>query len=319
PATREARLFGMGEGLQDLEFNGGAVGQLVDGRLAFAGVRGVNLVDPGRVDEPIAPAPLRLLSVRLGNRADGEGALWPPASLRVRAGEDLVRLRIGTLDFAPSAQPRYRYRMVGFDSDWIDNGSAREITYTHLPPGHYTFRAQSTDRSGRWSNRELQVPVTVDVPLWRHPAVLVLVALALLAPLVFAGWQWHKRRLRERSHLEDMREREDRLKLALWASGEQFWDYHLTEGTMHRLRAEDRGEGATQDLGVETMLERDHAIHPDDLERVNAQLRRHLQGELPVFESQHRVADGAGGWTWIRARGRVVERDGMNRALRIAG
>jgi diguanylate cyclase (GGDEF)-like protein/PAS domain S-box-containing protein len=318
PHRAEARLFGLGEGLQDVEFNGGAAGRLSDGRLAFGGVRGINLVDPARADEPATAAPLRLLSVDLGGNGGGDDAtLWPPASLHVRGGEDLVRLRIGTLDFAPAAQPRYRYRMEGLDADWIDNGTSRDITYTHLPPGHFTFRAQSTDRSGRWSSQELRLPVAVDVPLWRQPLVQLLALLVLLAPLAFAGWQWLQRRRREGEHLTAMRDREDRLKLALWASGEQFWDYHLAEGSMHRLQAND--SGGEHDIGVETMLERDHAIHPDDLERVQAQLRRHLQGELPVFESQHRIADGAGGWMWIRARGRVVERDADGRAVRIAG
>ncbi|WP_133480139.1 EAL domain-containing protein, partial [Cognatilysobacter segetis] len=318
PDGGQARLFGIGDGLQDLEFNGGGVGRLTDGRLAFAGVRGVNLVDPVRGDDEAAPAPLRLLSMRIGNDADSDAPLWPPASLHVRDGEDLVRLRIGTLDFAPSAQPRYRYRMDGLDADWIENGDSREITYTHLPPGHYTFRAQSTDRGGRWSPHELRLPVAVDVPLWRQPIVLLLAALALVAPLAFAIWQWRQRRRHERAHLAGMREREDRLKLALWASGEQFWDYDLGNGRMHRLKATERGDDS-RDLDVASVLERDHTIHPDDLERVRSQLRRHLKGELPVFESQHRVADGTGGWMWIRARGRVVERDAQGRAVRIAG
>ncbi len=318
PATQDARLFGLGEGLQDLEFNGGSAGTLVDGRLAFGGVRGINLVDPRRPDAPASPAPLRLLSVRVGNRERTETALWPPASLRVAAGEDVVRLRIGALDFAPSSQTRYRYRMDGFDADWIDNGTQREITYTHLPPGHYRFRAQATDRTGRWSPNELTLPVDVARPLWRHPVVITFVALLLVAPLVFAAYQWVQRRRREGVHLADLREREERLKLALWASGEQFWDYDLARGVMHRMQAHS-SEADSSDIDVDTLEEREHRIHPDDMERVLSQLRRHLRGEIGVFESQHRVAVDDDQWLWIRARGRVVERDDDGRARRIAG
>ncbi|GAB1597086.1 EAL domain-containing protein [Lysobacter claricitrinus] len=318
PDTGEARLFGLGEGLQDLEFNGGAAGVLADGRLAFGGVRGINLVDPRRGDAPGYAAPLRLLSVRIGNRESADGSLWPPTSLRIAAGEDIVRLRVGELDFSPSTRPRYRYRMDGFDTDWIDNGTQREITYTHLPPGRYTFRAQATDRNGRWSNAQLTLPVNVARPLWRHPLVIASIAFLLLAPLVFAAWQWVQRRRRESVHLVDLREREERLKLALWASGEQFWDYDLGRGLMHRTqaRAFDIGES---DIAVDTVEEQTHRIHPDDLERVVAQLRRHVRGEIPVFESQHRVIGDDGAWVWIRARGRVVERDDAGQALRIAG
>ncbi|MGY3263933.1 EAL domain-containing protein [Lysobacter sp. HA35] len=318
PDRGDARLFGLGEGLQDLEFNGGASGTLADGRLAFGGVRGINLVDPRRPDAPAYAAPLRLLSVRVGNRESAEGALWPPTSLHIGAGEDIVRLRIGALDFAPSTRPRYRYRMDGFDADWIDNGTQREITYTHLPPGHYTFRAQATDRNGRWSPGELTLPLDVARPLWRHPLVIAFASFLLLAPLVFAAWQWVQRRRRESVHLADLREREERLKLALWASGEQFWDYDLERELMHRTQAR-VGDVGEADIGVDTIEEQAHRIHPDDAERVLGQLRRHLRGELPVFESQHRVIGENGEWVWVRARGRVVERDDTGRALRIAG
>ncbi|GAB6196202.1 EAL domain-containing protein [Lysobacter xanthus] len=317
PDPGQARLFGLGEGLQDVEFNGGGAGTLADGRLAFAGVRGVSLVDPRRPDDRSVSAPLRLLSSRFGNR-DGGSALWPPAALHIPAGEDMVRLGIGALDFAPAARPRYRYRMDGFDADWIDNGTAREITYTHLPPGRYTFRAQATDRAGRWAAEGLQLPVDVATPLWRQPPVLLLAAFLLLAPIAFALWQWLQRRRHEHAHLAGLREREERLKLALWASGEQFWDYDLATGVMHRLESgESKGDDPA--LASHTLVEHDHRIHPDDLERVREQLRRHLRGDAAVFESQHRIDDRRGGWTWIRARGRVVERNAEGRAVRVAG
>ncbi len=317
PDLHEARLFGLGDGLQDLEFNGGAAGRLSDGRLAFGGVRGLNLVDPSRRDAPAITPPLRLLSARLGERELGEAALRVPGGLEVPAGEDLLRLRIGALDFAPAAHPRYRYRLDGFDRGWIDNGAQREITYSRLPPGRYTFRAQTTDRSGRWTEDGLRFDITVHAPLWRHPLVLAAAALLLLAPLGFAGWQWLQRRRRDGAHLAALREREERLKVALWASAEQFWDYDLRDGAMHRVRV--RITDGDAQLETESLHQREHHIHPDDIERVRTQLRQHVRGETPVFESQHRVLDGQDGWTWMGARGRVVEQDADGRALRIAG
>src|SRR5690606_27475077 len=41
--------FGLADGLQDLEFNGGAAPRLRDGRLAFGGVGGLNVFDPARI------------------------------------------------------------------------------------------------------------------------------------------------------------------------------------------------------------------------------------------------------------------------------
>jgi PAS domain S-box-containing protein len=84
--------------------------------------------------------------------------------------------------------------------------------------------------------------------------------------------------------LPQIREREERLKLALWASGEQFWDYDLRRGELHWLRAEDSGQAP--DIGVQTAVEEDHRIHEEDLPQVRERLRQHLDGTKPVFLSE---------------------------------
>ncbi|MFC0676978.1 EAL domain-containing protein [Lysobacter korlensis] len=313
------RNYGIADGLQDLEFNGGAVGYLADGRLAFGGVSGLNLFDPARERDSTYTPPLRLLSARIDSDApDQDGMLWRPERIEVPATSDLLRLRIGALDYSPAAQPRYRYRMDGFDRDWIDNGIQQDITYTRLPPGDYVFRAQAGSHDNGWNPNELRIPVQVAAPLWRHPLVLAAAAIMALAALGLLGWQLHLRRLRERGYFAQIREREERLKLALWASGEQFWDFDLRTRALHRMRV-DEEVGPTPFIGMQSQFEANHEIHPDDLPRVLDELRRHLRGQAALFLSEHRIRVGPGRWSWVRARGRVVERDADGRALRVSG
>ncbi|MFD0739179.1 EAL domain-containing protein [Lysobacter koreensis] len=318
-STQLSRNYGLTDGLQDTEFNGGAVARLKDGRLAFGGVRGLNLFHPERVSDSRYTPPVRLLSARIGADAPGDGgALWQPSQLEVPDGADILRLRIGALDFAPSANLHYRYRMDGFDQGWIDNGTQHDVSYTRLPPGEYTFRAQVTNRDGAWTGQELTLPVRVAPPVWRHPLALAAAALAFLVFALVMVRRWRLRRERERGYFEQIREREERLKLALWASGEQFWDYDLATGTLHRMRADDR-VGPTPVIGVHTQLDTSHEIHPEDAPRVLELLRQHLRGDVALFQSEHRIRDPAGQWAWMRARGRVVERGPDGRGLRVAG
>jgi diguanylate cyclase (GGDEF)-like protein/PAS domain S-box-containing protein len=324
PRTGNTRHYGLADGLQDLEFNGGAVTRLHDGRLVFGGVRGFNIFAPDRVADSTYAPPLRLLSARIGPQSPNDGAtLWQPRQLEVPGGAELLRLRIGALDFAPSATINYRYRMEGFDRGWIDNGDQPDITYTRLPPGRYTFRAQATNRDGSWNSAELQLPVRIAPPLWRHPLTVALVILASMAAALVLGWRWRQSHLREQGWFRQIREREERLKLALWASGEQFWDYDLRERQLHWMRVYDQEESAstssTPTISTQTQVDATHEIHADDLEHVNEQLRRHLRGDTALFLSEHRSRRPDGGWAWMRTRGRVVERDAQGRALRVAG
>jgi len=319
PGRRRLREYGLSDGLQDLEFNGGAVAALADGRLAFGGISGLNLFDPARIADSRLQPPLRLLSARSGTGADAASTTTPSITrLAFPESARILHLRIGALDFLGNDRIRYRYRIDGLDRDWIDNGNRSEITYTLLPAGHYQFRAQATNHDGIWSASELRVPLDIAAPAWRSPLALALYAVlaALLAWGLVLGWL--RRRRRERSYFMQIRDREERLKLALWASGDQFWDYDVARDELRRMRANEDVRSAS-DIHVATQTDADHQIHRDDLPQVREHLRQHLRGDAPLFLSEHRVLDDNGQWIWVRARGRVVERDGDGRALRVSG
>ncbi len=59
--------------------------------------------------------------------------------------------------------------------------------------------------------------------------------------------------------------------------------------------------------------------HPDDALVVRSLLHAHLDGHAPDFESEVRMRHRDGRWLWILASGKVSERDGNGRALRISG
>jgi PAS domain-containing protein len=208
--------------------------------------------------------------------------------------------------------------MEGFDPGWIDNGNQAEISYTRLPPGDYVFRARPAIAMACGNPQELRLPVRVARPVWRHPVALVAYAAGWPRPARPDRWQLYDRRRRERDYFAQIGEREERLKLALWASGEQFWDYDLQHGSLHSMRAAQDG---SDEPGIEVHgeIEQKHEIHPEDLPRVQDRLRQHLRGEASLFLSEHRIRAPHGGWAWVRARGRVVERNAEGRALRVAG
>ena len=148
-------------------------------------------------------------------------------------------------------------------------------------------------------------------------ALLVLVAVVAIAARNY--WITRQRKPAEPARNEALRERDEHLKLALWASGEHFWDYDLVRRKLHRMRA-DEGTAHSAEITVLTRQGDVPTIHEQDLAQVMQLLRSHLQGDTPLFMSEHRMdMSGNGSWTWVRARGRVVERDAEGRPVRIAG
>jgi diguanylate cyclase (GGDEF)-like protein/PAS domain S-box-containing protein len=119
--------------------------------------------------------------------------------------------------------------------------------------------------------------------------------------------------------LKEIKVREDRLKLCLWASNIIYWDWDFETNVIHRA-GENQLHGSTPPAGeisVEEWIR--NAIHPDDFAAVELRLRRHISGETNEFNSEHRVKDSFGQFIWVRSRGRIVEHNADAKPKRMAG
>ena len=163
----------------------------------------------------------------------------------------------------------------------------------------------------------------LSAALFTPRAIAMLLALLVLAAVIAIAWRNHwigrHRKPADPARNESLRDRDEHLKLALWASGEHFWDYDLVRRKLHRMRA-DENTAHSAEITVLTRQGDVPTIHHHDLAQVMERLRSHLQGETPLFMSEHRMdLGGNGNWAWVRTRGRVVERDTEGRPVRIAG
>jgi len=116
---------------------------------------------------------------------------------------------------------------------------------------------------------------------------------------------------------DSVREREERLSLALAGTSDILWDWDLAGNRLHLsprwrelLGLETKQTGTPADW-----LER---VHPEDAAPLRAALSSYLEGRTEVFEHEHRVRNGDGEWRWILARG-AARRDEKGAAVRAAG
>ncbi len=319
PGSGAMRRFAVGDGLQNREFNGGAYLQLADGRLAFGGIRGLNLFDPSTIMDSMYAPPVVLTSARIGSDPTDRSALATPTQLRFPRSDSVLRLRFSALDYADSAGVNYRYRLQGFDNNWIDADHHPDATYTNLDAGDYVFHAQATNRDGVWSRNELTIPITVVPPWWNSIWACIGYALVTLALGAMVWRILQLRRGREDALHRAIEQREQQLKMALWGSGDDFWDLDLRAKTLSRSSS--IGMGPLQaDTAITFAQWRSGVVHPADADAVEERLRQHVAGQSDHFESEHRIHNPrTGEWVSVLARGKVVEHDAEGRPLRVAG
>jgi signal transduction histidine kinase/ligand-binding sensor domain-containing protein len=197
--TGSLRNFDVGDGLQGNEFNRYAYCRMKDGSLAFGGLNGITWFDPKEIRQ-LDPPPVVITGIRLFNRP-GTGPVGDTLSLQYR--QNILTLRYVAMDYRKHASLRYRYRLEGFDKDWIDAASANEATYTNLDPGSYTFSVQASFANGPWGTRTASMTIVVHPPWWKTAWFYAFVAAIALAVLYAA----HRYRIQQLSRAAELRDR----------------------------------------------------------------------------------------------------------------
>jgi ligand-binding sensor domain-containing protein/two-component sensor histidine kinase len=186
------RLFNTADGVAGVPFNEGRRSALraFDGRLWFVTSSGVTIVDPRSVGPDPGPPAVRVESVAADTRAfDLAGPLQLPASTS--------HLQIGftALTLSDPMRVRFRYRLDGYDRDWVDAGAARQATYTNLPPRQYQFRVAASAGDGTWG--EPSAPLTLGIaPMFYQTIWFYFLCGLTVFLIVYASWRIHVRQVR---------------------------------------------------------------------------------------------------------------------------
>ena len=118
---------------------------------------------------------------------------------------------------------------------------------------------------------------------------------------------------------EEIKESEARWQFALEGAREGVWDWNAQTDKVFYSRNWKAMLGFSEDEIGDTLAEWDSRVHPDDKEAVYAKINLHFKGELPYYESEHRVLCKDGSYKWILDRGKVISRTEEGKPLRVIG
>ncbi|MGV8959684.1 MAG: ATP-binding protein [Stenotrophomonas sp.] len=199
PASKAIRLYGVHDGLPGQEFRRRALVQASTGQIAGGTPEGLVLFDPEAVKPSMRQPPLVIERVSV-RRGDAVVELTHATPLEIDDNERDLHITARLLSFADSATNAYRFRLGGYDPDWVDVGAAGERVFSRLSPGHYRLEIQAKTADNVWSQTQILV-FRVLPPWWRSPiGLLLLVAAGLLLLSLFA--YLYRRRLRRRTALQ---------------------------------------------------------------------------------------------------------------------
>ncbi len=192
-ATIESIGYGQSDGLTPFEINGGASSPChrdAQGRLWFSLVEGFAAVDPAGVLDarPMVPRPHIEHVVAAGKAQEIDGS-----ALTLQSFARNLEIQYTAVNLSQPRETRFRFRLSGFDRDWVEAGQNRSILYPSIPWGEHLFEVQARTMGGPWSPVSASLRIIHPQPWYLRPWIWSLTTLLGLLVLV-GGTQLEKSR-----------------------------------------------------------------------------------------------------------------------------
>lgn len=195
PRTKRFRIFTTDDGLQDNEFNRQAYFKSASGEFFFGGISGLNSFFPEQLSQTsFTTSPILIAFKKYNDVVALDTAIYQRHSLELYHTDNFFSLEFATTDFHTPDQKVYRYKLDGYDKDWIlTDALRREAIYRNLPAGEYVFQLQVKYANDSWSDDKTSLQIVMHPAPWRtwwaYSAYLLL---GIGAVLLFVRYRTHQ-------------------------------------------------------------------------------------------------------------------------------
>ena len=216
----QCQIFDTSDGLPKGEFIGGrqpTCARDIDGRLWFATVKGLVMIDPSALTLNDKAPPVHVESVSYlrpaktiidkstGRRtaSESQSLLRGPFAgpLALPPGSRRIEIKYAGLSYSAPEKMRFEVKLEGHDSEWHVAGGQRAAHFHELPARDYVFRVRASNNDGVWNETGATLAFTVLPFYWQTWWFRLGVALLLVNLGGAAAWwqsRTHVRRALER-------------------------------------------------------------------------------------------------------------------------
>lgn len=136
------------------------VAKATDGRLWFATLEGVSIIDPHHLAYNKLVPPVHIEQVIADDKPyDAQNGMKLPPRIHY------LTINYTALSLVAPEKVRFRYKLDGVDPRWREVLNDRDVQYTNLSPGNYRFRVLACNNSGVWNETGDTLEFVIP-PMW---------------------------------------------------------------------------------------------------------------------------------------------------------
>ncbi len=160
-STGRWKHFTKVDGIQESEFNTHVVLKTRDGRIIFGGVNGLNIIypeqfQPNFIEPKIQITKIKTDSLRNPTSFDEKNPLV------INPGSNILEFWFTAIEYSDPKNCTLRYRIKGYDKDWIKTENPGYARYSNLPAGNYVLEIQAANSDGIWAKEAKKVALEVE-------------------------------------------------------------------------------------------------------------------------------------------------------------
>jgi signal transduction histidine kinase len=137
-----------------------------DGKLWFSTVKGLVMVDPANITVNERAPSVAIEEMLVDGRAHAPVSTRE-SPLRIGPGVQRVEFRFAALSLVAPERNRFKYRLEGLDSGWVEADAQRVAAYPRLPPSRYRFRVIACNNDGVWNTTGATLAFVVLPAFWQ--------------------------------------------------------------------------------------------------------------------------------------------------------
>ena len=217
PGDGTFKNFSVRDGLSTMEFNKFASFKNKKNEMYFGGRDGLTRFNPDSIKINNFRPPVYITDFNLFNQSVqvkkdkiSKGFSIPKQimfcdEITLDHDQNEITLEFAALNYLNLEKNLYKYKLEGFDDHWSIPGHKREVTYTNLDPGEYTFRVIASNNDGIWNTQGASLKIIVKPPFWKtNWAYAVYFAFIIFLLYVFRKFILHEADIKRKLELEEL-------------------------------------------------------------------------------------------------------------------
>ena len=109
----------------------------------------------------------------------------------------ILNFEISALNFYKGSKNQFKYRLIGFQEEWVELGNENKFTLTNLDYGTYWLEVMGSNNDGLWNPKPKRFKITILAPWWLQNWAIAIYSI-LLAYMLIGVYSLYKQREKKR-------------------------------------------------------------------------------------------------------------------------